>query len=106
LGDVLGFKVWVIVKDIAWGAAGSDQIDNGADSDTHAADARFSAHHGGIEGDSIKAHGFSVARLEESIKQAVTCNVEFLAFDRQGRNLSGPEIGQLNRKGCITKKYS
>jgi hypothetical protein len=55
LGYVFTFQVWVVPKDCFDAVAGGDLAYNRADSDSHAADAGFSAHYAGSLGDAVKS---------------------------------------------------
>jgi len=51
LGDVLGLKVGVLAENLVPRAASRDETDHGANGDTHAPNARFAAHYGGVTSD-------------------------------------------------------
>ena len=51
LGDVLGLKVRVLAENLVSRASGGDEPDDRSDGDPHAADARLSAHYGGVTSD-------------------------------------------------------
>ena len=51
LSDVFGFQVGILVENLVPRTSRGNEADNRADGDTHASDARLSAHYGGVTGD-------------------------------------------------------
>jgi hypothetical protein len=51
LGDVVGFQVKILSENLVSRPSRGNEADDRSDGDAHAADARLSAHYGGVTGD-------------------------------------------------------